>query len=299
MEISEQIGTPQKSLWILYCVLLLNQVLSSLAFPAAKIGLNEIDPLVYAFFRFLICSLFYLPILFWLRNKKPIPLKDHLRIFIIGLMLIPCNQVLFLIGQSMTSAGHSSLMFATIPIFIYIMAIVFLHEKATWHRSLGIIIAAGGVYIILKGGRVRFGPEYLLGDLIILAAVMAWAGATIMAKPLAIKYGATRVTGEALVFGSAIYMPYGLYAISDYDLSSISWIGWSSIFYMAVVISIIAYVMWYWVLKHLEASRVAIAQNIQPIIATAVAAVVLSEPVGFNLVIGGIIVISGVILTEV
>lgn len=299
MEISKQTGAPQKSLWILYSVLLLNQILSSLAFPAAKIGLNEIDPLVYAFFRFLICSLFYLPILIWLRNKKHIPLKDHLKIFLIGLMLIPFNQVLFLIGQSMTSAGHSSLMFATIPIFIYIMAIIFLHEKATWRRSLGILIAAGGVYVILRGGKVRFGPEYLLGDLIILAAVMAWAGATIMAKPLAIKYGALRVTGHALVYGSAVYMPYGLYLMRDYDIRSISWVGWSSIFYMAVVISVIAYVMWYWVLKHMEASRVAIAQNIQPIIATAVAAVVLSEPIGINLVIGGIIVISGVVLTEI
>ncbi|MCX6826424.1 MAG: DMT family transporter, partial [candidate division Zixibacteria bacterium] len=74
---------------------------------------------------------------------------------------------------------------------------------------------------------------------------------------------------------------------------------WFSIIYMAVVISTLAYFLWYWILKYMEASRVAVVQNIQPIIASAVSAVVLAEPISADFVIGGIIVMAGVLLTEI
>jgi drug/metabolite transporter (DMT)-like permease len=288
----------KKPIWFLYSVLLFNQIISALAFPAAKIGLNEVEPLIYAAMRFTICSVVYIPILLVLRKNGRIPAKDHLRIFIIGLTIIFLNQVLFLVGQSMTSASHSSLLFATIPVFIYIMAIVFLKETASWRRTAGIVIAVAGVYIILSGGRVKFGSQYLFGDLLVLTAAIAWAAATVMAKPLAIKYGAFRVIGTALVYGSLVYIPFGIYEAVNYDMSSISWRGWLSILYLAIIVSIVAYVLWYWVLKYMEASRVAIVQNLQPIIAAGVAAVVLSESIGLQFVIGGIIVLTGVIITE-
>ncbi len=264
----------------------------------AKLGLNEIEPFTYAFLRFALSSLIYIPVLFLLRKKKVIPFRVHVRIFIIGIVLIPCNQVIFLIGQSKTTASHSSLLFATIPIFIYVLAIIFLGEKATIRRTLGILVAAAGVYLILSGGRVGFGGDYLLGDFLVMIAVVAWAVATVMAKPLALKYGAFRVTGLALVYGSLLYMPYGFYRFLSFELDDLSAAAWFSVFYLAVIVSILAYFLWYWVLKYMEASRLAVIQNIQPVIATAVAVAVLNESIGQYFVIGGIIVIIGVILTE-
>ncbi len=264
----------------------------------AKLGLNEIEPFTFAFLRFALASLFYIPVLFFLRKKKVIPLWDHVRIFIIGIVLIPFNQVIFLVGQSKTTASHSSLLFATIPIFIYILAIIFLGEKATIRRTLGIIVAALGVYFILSGGRAEFSGNYLLGDLLVMVAVIAWAVATVMAKPLAVKYGAFRVTGLALVYGSILYMPYGFYRFLSFELDDLSHAAWFSVFYLAIVVSVLAYFLWYWVLKYMEVSRVAVIQNIQPVIASAVAVSVLNESIGRNFIIGGIIVIFGVILTE-
>lgn len=288
----------KKPLWFLYSVILFHQLLTSLAFPIAKLGLNQIDPFTYAFIRFTLSSAIYLPILLLLRNRMKIPARDHLRIFLIGIILIPFNQVLFLLGQSMTSASHSSLLFATVPIFIYVLAIVFLGEKPTVRRTAGILVAAGGVYVILSGGTPVSGTASLAGDLLILLAVVAWAVATVMAKPLAVRYGAFRVTGHALVYGSLLYFPYGLYRAVDFRFDGVSWVGWFSVLYMALVVSLVAYILWYWVLKYMEASRVAVLQNIQPVIASAVAAVVLAEQISSGFVLGGIIVIAGVVLTE-
>jgi drug/metabolite transporter (DMT)-like permease len=291
--------TPTRSRTQLYAIILFHQVITALAFPVARLGLLEINPYVFAFFRFAISSVFYILVISATPWRISIPGRDYLRIFIVGLVLIPGNQVMYLVGQSMTTASHSSLLFATMPIFVYILALLFLGERPSSRRFAGILIAMIGVYIILAGGRVRFGMETLRGDLIVLAAVIAWAVGTIMVKPLAIKYGAFRVVGLALTFGSAVYLPYGLYRTIDYDLTGISPSGWLSIGYMALVVSGLAYFLWYWVLKYMEASRIAVLQNIQPIIATAVAAVMLGEPVGKSLVAGGLIVIGGVILTEI
>jgi len=54
---------------------------------------------------------------------------------LIGLIIIPFNQVAFLYGQSLTHASHSSLLFATVPIYIYILATIFLNEKATLRKT--------------------------------------------------------------------------------------------------------------------------------------------------------------------
>ncbi len=294
-----QLGRKSVPTWLLYLLILIQQFLASLAFPLAKLGLLELDPFVFAFLRFSIASIIYIPILLILRKGRRIPIRDNIRIFIIGIVLIPFNQVIFLIGQARTSAGHASLLFATIPIFIYILAILFLGEKPTWRRTLGILIAAGGVYLILAGGASRFGGEFLAGDLLILVAVLAWAIGTIMAKPLLKKYGAFRVTGLALVYGSLLYIPYGFYRIYDVGLIGHSYKAWISVLYLAIGVSILAYFLWYWVLKYLEASRMGVIQNIQPVIATAVAAMILSETISSNFIIGGLIVIFGVVLTEI
>jgi drug/metabolite transporter (DMT)-like permease len=284
--------------WFLYSTILFHQIVIAVAFPIAKLGLNEIEPYSYAFLRFTISSLIYIPVLFFLRRTRRIALRDHVKIFVIGFILILLNQVIFLVGQSLTSAGHASLLFATVPIFLYILALIFLRERPGIRRAVGIMIAAAGVYVILAGGMARFGRQFLFGDLLVLIAVIAWAVATVMAKPLAVKYGAFRVTGLALVYGSLVYLPFGLYKVAQFSFEGLSRAAWFSVFYMAVVVSLLAYFLWYWVLKYMEVSRVAVIQNIQPVIASAVAAMLLAEPISQRFVIGGIIVIAGVILTE-
>nr|MBN2277051.1 DMT family transporter [candidate division Zixibacteria bacterium] len=283
----------------LYSTILIHQVITAIAFPVAKLGLNEIEPYTYAFLRFIISSAIYAPILFHLRKRKLIPIRDHFRIFLLGLIIIPLNQVIYLVGQSLTLASHSGLLFAMVPIFIYLLAVIFLREKPTVRRSAGIIIAFSGVYIILSGGKIEYDTNYILGDLLVLMAVVAWAAATVMAKPLALKYGAFRVTGLALLYGSVLYLPYGFYRALSFDFGHVTWMGWFSVLYMAILVSILAYFLWYWLLKNMEASRLAIMQNIQPIIAAAVAAVTLAEPISRAFVIGGIIALAGVIITEI
>jgi len=275
----------KKSFGLLILALLGQQFLGALTFPVARFGLDIIEPFTFAFYRFVISSVVLLSIVRFTRYEKPIEKKDYLKIVGIGFLIIPFNQLMYLYGQSLTGAGHASLLFATTPIWIFLAALIHLKERLVLRRAVGIVIALTGVIVIMTTGAIKISTEYLWGDLIVLVAVR--------------KYGALRVTAYALASGSALYFPFGLYFASRFDYSATSTAGWLSVLYVALGVSVVAYVLWYWVLKYLEASRIAVYHNLQPIIATFVAWLWLGEQPGLAFIFGGLVVLTGVIVAEV
>jgi len=284
---------------VIFSALIFQQILGGLTFPIAKLGLDVIDPFTYAFYRFVLSSIVLLLIVFFKHDKPPIEKKDYLKIAGLGMLIIPFNQVAFLYGQKLTAAGHGALLFATVPLWIFIGALIHLKEKFVLRRAIGVLVGFGGVIIILLSGRIEVGKEYLIGDIIILIAVMAWAAYSIFGKPLVEKYGAFRITAYSLSFGSAAYLPFGLYSAINYDYSLSNLNAWLSVIYVALGVSVLAYVLWYWVLKQRDASKIAVYHNLQPFIAIAVAYTMLGETPEWSLIIGGIIVITGVLITEI
>jgi len=270
----------------------------SLVFPFARYGLATIEPFTFAFYRFVISSLFLLALVGLRKSGRPVERKDYFRIVLLGFLIIPFNQLTFLIGQSMTAAGHGAFLFATTPVFIFILAIIHLKEKIKWRRALGIAIALSGIFIIMFSGTVHVGSNYLLGDLIVLVAVIAWAYYIVLGKDMARKYGALRVTAYALASGTALYFPFGLYRAIQFDYSQTTVAAWGSVLYLALVLSGIVYVVYYWLLKYMDASRLAVYQNLQPILATIVAWMFLGEAITSTFVVGGVIVLAGVVTSE-
>ena len=289
----------EHSTGMILSVLFFQQILGAISFAITKYGLAIIEPFTFAFYRFVIAAGLLLLITRFKKYERPIAKTDYWKIIGLGAIIIPFNQMTYLFGQSLTGAGHASLLFATTPIWIFILATIFLKEKLVVRRIVGIAVAVVGVGIIMFGGAVRIGKEYLFGDLIIWFSVLAWATYTVLGKPLVRKYGAFRVTAYALSSGTVLYLPFGIYQASRLDYSSTTIGGWLSVLYMAIAVSIIAYVMWYWVLKHLEATRMAVFHNIQPVIAAAMAYFWLGEPLGVPFIVGGLTVLAGVIVAEI
>lgn len=233
------------------------------------------------------------------QKDNPVERKDWWRIILMGVLIIPFNQTLFLLGQSMTAAGHGAFLFATTPVWILLLAMIHLKERPTIRRVSGILLAVSGVMVIMSSGAVVVGTEYLMGDLIMIVSVLAWAYYTIIGAPMVRKYGAWRMTAYSLSIGSLFYFPFGLYRASNYDFSQATPMAWFSVFYMALGLSVIVYVIWYWLIKYIDTSRAAVFQNVQPIVASIVAYFFLSEPLGTGFIIGGLIVITGVVLSEI
>lgn len=270
-------------------------------FVFARIALLQADPFTVAFIRFTVAGAILLAVSRWrTRGSRAvaIPREDRKRIWILGIGIIFGNQLLYLYGQAFTSAAHGALLFTLTPVFAYVMAIGAKDETWSPIKGIGIFLAViGSTGILLERG-LSLDWLSLKGDVILFLAVAAWAAYLVWGKPLVEKYGAFRASAYTLAAGAAVYFPFGLYRFLTADLSGVNAAGWWSIGYVTMVTSVIGYSVWYWLLKFMEASRVSVLSNSQPIVAGVLAYFMLGEVISTPFLIGAVIIIAGVILTQ-
>src|SRR5689334_13798832 len=100
---------------LLLPALALNLLIASGTFLVAKRTVAEIPPLTLALFRFVLATALLWPAVRWLRPEKRIAPADRRGVVLLGLIAVPLNQGLFLIGMKWTSASHGALLYALTP----------------------------------------------------------------------------------------------------------------------------------------------------------------------------------------
>jgi drug/metabolite transporter (DMT)-like permease len=279
--------------------MLLHSVISAGTYLAAKRALLELSPWEVALVRFSLAGLFYAALV--ARHRVAIPRRDLVGLALLGLVAIPVNQGFFLWGMARTTPGHGALLYALTPIFVFLLARWRLGERVTPRKVGGIATAFAGVVVVLLGRGALGAPgsvDGLTGDLAILLAVVAWAVFAVGGKVYAERYGVRTMTGVAITFGSLAYLPFGLAASDAASFARLSPAGWASVAYLVVLTSIVAYLLYYWAMKHAEASRVAIYSNLQPVLTALLAWALYGEPITSAFLVGGGMVLLGVVLTE-
>lgn len=255
-------------------------------------------PLELAFLRFLIAAAVLWPLGEYYRKGRTIERVDQWRLWGLGFLAIPLNQGFFLYGLQWTTTGHSALLYCLTPLLVLVLAAWRLGERITLGRTVGILVAFGGVVLVLLERGLQFEPGQFTGDLLVLIAVVAWAYYTVLGKPLIKKYGAVLVTARAMTYGTILFLPLGLVALSDFSPAAVSPKAWLGLLYCAIITSVIAYTLWYWALNYIDAARVAVFNNIQPVVAAFVGWLLLGETISPMFIAGGLLVVVGVLLTE-
>jgi drug/metabolite transporter (DMT)-like permease len=289
------VAEKQRLGWV-YLVVVLSQIILGGTFPAAKIALREFDPYTLALFRFVLAAGSLLIILRLSGRLKMIERKDWGKLLLLGLLVIPGNQLLFLYGLQFTTSARSALWFGATPIFVFVVALPLLGERATWQKIAGTLLSLAGIIVLLRAGSIEL--TVLTGDLIVLAAVASWAIYTVLGRPLVQRYGALTMTAYALIIGTLMYLPFGLYLARDFQPSAISLPSWLGLAYLAIGTSVIGYSLWYWGLRRLEATRLAIFQNLEVVAGAALSVWLVGEVLGSEYFLGSLLVIIGVVITQ-
>jgi drug/metabolite transporter (DMT)-like permease len=287
--------SPESAL-LIFSVVLLGQIIMGGTFPAAKIALVDFDAFTLALFRYLIASACLLAVVYFTGRLRKVSRRDLPKLILLGILAIPLNQLLFLYGLQFTTPARSALWFGATPVFVYLLAVPFLREKTTLLKVIGTAASFGGVALVLRNG--SDGEATLIGDLIVIAAVVSWAVYTVVGKPLLRKYGALAMTAYALSIGTLLYLPFGIYQAFRFDYSLVSTEAWIGMLYIAIATSVIGYSIWYWGLARMEAIKLAIFQNIQPVAGTILSVLIVDEVLGADFLAGGILIVGGVILTQ-
>ena len=280
-----------------YAAIITQTLISAVTFLVAKDATHHFTALELAWFRIELSGVLAAFVSLFLRR---IPDKrDRPRIIFLGVTGIAINQTLFLLGLRFSSPLHSALLYAITPILVLIGAVLYLGERLTWKKVLGVLLALAGVLLVLLAQGLDLSRGPLKGDLITLVAVFTWSAYTVAGKPLLARYDALTVTVWIFLCGALVMLPAGIPVLTHFSPARPTMRGWLEIGYLSVVTSGIAFTLWYVALQRLQASQVAVFSNLQAPLTALLAWLVMGAVPEHAAIAGGVLVLLGVILVQI
>ncbi|MBI3189267.1 MAG: EamA family transporter [Ignavibacteriales bacterium] len=281
-----------------YFVLIFQQLLASGTHIIAKIVVRDIEPLTLTLLRSVLAASGLLVYLWLKGNRLKFEHQDKKKILWLSFLAIPVNQFLFLAGMKYSTPANAALLYGTTPAVVLILSHYLGKEKITFRKGIGVFVALAGIIIIVFERGIDFKSEYTFGNILFVIAVLAWGLYTVQGRTMTLKYGAFKASTATMILGGAFFFPVGMIGAVQFDYSSLTVAHVGGLLYLAIATSIFSYYLWYYALERIEASKAAIFSNIQPILTTTFAVFLLGQELTSAFFIGGVLALTGVILTQ-
>lgn len=283
---------------VLYTLISLMVLGWSFNFIIAKIALGYIDAYSLTAFRIILSGIFMLPIYFARPWRTRLNRKDIWIFAVLGFWGVVVNRGLFIIGLDYTTAGHSALIVGSGPIMVLVLARVFKLEKITRMKIVSMAICFAGVAVLVGGEELRGHAGTWVGDLIAVGGTIGFAVYAVLAKKVARQYDTISMNTFCNLAGAIFVLPMGIGEAAKLHWAAVGPVGWIGLAYTVFVSSIGAYLIFFWALSQMPASRLAIFTYLDTPLATLLAVVLLGENVTSALIIGGGMILLGVYLAE-
>jgi drug/metabolite transporter (DMT)-like permease len=290
-------------------------VIWAVNFIAAKIGLRSFPPLTMASFRVCAAGIVMVPFYFGLKQlrlsafaaataaRKPgITRRDVWTFLYLGFFGVSVNQFCFTLGLHYTSVSHSAVIVGMGPIYTLILAVLLRLERATWHKAAGMAIAFTGIAVLASEGGISAHSPSLLGDAITMTGSIGFATYAVLGKRVACEYDALTMTAYNHFAGALVVLPLALHEAwvlgAEGNWRAVPWQAWAAILYMGLFGSAVAYLLYYWLLRFLEASQLAAFTYLLPVLASILGILTIGEKGSWTQVLGGTLALGGVYWTE-
>jgi drug/metabolite transporter (DMT)-like permease len=270
------------------------------SFIAIKQVIQYVTPLELVTVRFAPVALIFALWLLPTRGREVWSLvrAEGGRLALLGLTGAVLYNIFLGWGETRVAAGTASLIIALNPTFIYVLSILTLGERFLWRRALGLAIAFGGLFIIIRWGS---GRPVTLDDagyaLITMLAPLCWSVYTVLGKSVVARHPPLLVTGVSMMlaglFSLAFVRPSLLAQLPTLPASF-----WWAVFFLAVPCTVFAFAIWFGALERMPAGRVAGFVYLVPMFAVTFSRFLLDEPLTPVLLVGAAILIGGVWLVN-
>jgi drug/metabolite transporter (DMT)-like permease len=272
-------------------------------FIAARAVINDIPPVSLAFFRWSIATLILLPFA-WkdVAQQKQLILQNKNYFFWTSLFGVTIFNTFLYIAAHTTSAINMALIgTCSSPIFSVFLAAVFLKEKVTSLRVMGMLVMlAGIIYLVVRGSFDRLTHfHFTSGDLWVLGAAVFFAGYNVLVrkKPVGMKPVVFLFT--TFFIGSVLLLPSWLWEIKH----SVP-VEWTTnlvlvVLYLGLATSVIAFLLWNFSIAKLGAARTALFGNLIPLFSSLEAVWLLHEDITFVHLISGLLIITGLVIVNI
>ncbi|MHA1137811.1 MAG: DMT family transporter [Candidatus Thorarchaeota archaeon] len=288
---------------VAYVALVLTTIAWSSSLIFFKLIVDEVGPIVFVALRYTIATPFLLLLtLQQSRGKNIGNIRKNWKVVLIAGLAGPfLSQVLQYIGLGMTTASDALLLLNLTPIFAVIIAAPVLKEKITLDKLLGLLIATIGMTLIVLNTSPDVAIPQLqriIGDIIVIVSTLFFAINGIAGK-IAVKYeNAVSVTFYSILFVVPIIWLSAVLLDDVTVLLTMSVESWIAVAWVATVNTVIAFILYYESMNHIEAGRVQIILNLVAVWGVLFSITILHETITLLQVAGGFLTVIGVIIAQ-
>jgi drug/metabolite transporter (DMT)-like permease len=274
-----------------FVALIITLLIWGTTFLVTKVVLQEIGPLQLTALRFALAFLVLAP----LAARQGFKLKDVFRptFMLFGLTGTTLYYSLQNLGLSLTSISSASLILSIVPVITAVLAVIFLKERLTKLRLLGIgLVTIGMILVALNSSGSSDGSNPWLGNILIFASGLAWAVYTIQGRKMVGSYPALVMTAASTGAGLIFLLPFAGWETVTSGLPHLSPLGILEIVYLGVAAFALTMFLWNYALHYLSASVASTYLNLVPIIGVASGFLLGERPPWLQLVGGGLAVLG-------
>jgi drug/metabolite transporter (DMT)-like permease len=287
-----------KHRFFVYGIVTIAMMIWGMTFIWYKQVYAQIRPVSLVFLRLLIASPVLLLVSLFGKKLQRIRLRDVPFFLILALF----EPFLYFIGESFgmqrVSATLGSVIVATIPLFSPLAASIFYRERFTLVNIAGILISILGVCIVMAG-EISFSGSTFRGAALMFLAVFAAVGYSVMVIKLAGTYNSFSIVSWQTTIGMLYFLP--LFVI--FEKGAIRHVQWTSsviipLLELALFGSALAFIFFTYSIKRLGITRSTVFSNLIPVFTTLFSYYFLKEEITILKLAGILVVISGLLLTQ-
>lgn len=284
---------------IAYPAVIIASVFWGTSFVWSKSVLEVLNPYSLVFFRLILSTVMLVFISALLGYFKKVQ-KKHRMLFLLCALFQP---VLYFIGETFglqyMSSSFTSVIIATIPLFVPFAAWFFLRIKIRMVTIAGIVISFAGVFIIMaQPGMTE--ANSIKGILFLFLAIMSAVGYSLVIKKLTDYYPPVTILTYQNLIGMIAFIPF--FMISDFSEFSFSLISrdiFTTLFMLSLFSSTLAFICFIYCVKIIGVNKTSVFNNLIPVVTAIFAYYVIDEPISLQKILGILIVVMGVTLSQI
>jgi drug/metabolite transporter (DMT)-like permease len=278
---------------------LLVTFLWSTSYILIELGLEEINPLTFAAYRYAIASLILVLLMFSLYKKKSFLRFDNKRIsvfFVLGFTGFFIAQGLQFFGLYYLQPVTVTFILNLTPIFVLLLSAFFLKEIPSSTQLIGIALTLCGVLIYFSNTTHVF--QEVIGILLTLVSGIGWATYMVVSRYFLREESANIVvlTACSMALGSIMLIGTALFTG---NVTQVSFDAWLIILWLSLINTALAFALWNHALKRLRVFEQSILQNTMLIQISVLAYVFLQETLIIQKILGMVLVFIGALIVQI
>ena len=260
-----------------------------------KLGLADLPPLTFASIRFVLATLILTAIVLARRVRWPRGRKDWLLIAIVGVLQFTLNYGLVFWGEQHIPSGLAAVLQSTFPAFGLVIAHLYLpHERITWLKVTGVLMGIVGIAIIFSDQLSVAGHLALLGSMALVLSAFFGAYGNVLVKAYSQKIDPLVLAASQMACGVLPLFALGLATEGNPLRFHWTWTAVGALTYLVVVGSVIAFALYYWLVRNMEVTKTMLIALVTPVVAVTLGMLVLAEKLDWRTLAGGAMIMSGI-----